>query len=79
MHAYQPHAGQGFSAAADVAAEGALNSNEFRAFKLLKKEKLTHNTSLYRFELPNNQVRLICHSAHSHGCVKCIVSCGVNT
>ena len=30
-------------------AAGALNPNEFRAFKLIKREKLTHNTSLYRW------------------------------
>ena len=32
-------------------AAGALNPNEFRAFKLIKREKLTHNTSLYRWVL----------------------------
>eukprot|EP00195_Chlamydomonas_chlamydogama_P016022 CAMPEP_0202889976 /NCGR_PEP_ID=MMETSP1392-20130828/509_1 /ASSEMBLY_ACC=CAM_ASM_000868 /TAXON_ID=225041 /ORGANISM="Chlamydomonas chlamydogama, Strain SAG 11-48b" /LENGTH=297 /DNA_ID=CAMNT_0049573441 /DNA_START=119 /DNA_END=1012 /DNA_ORIENTATION=- len=50
-------ASMGFCAEADAKApEGALNPNEFKAFKLIKKEKLTHNTNLYRFELPNNQV-----------------------
>jgi hypothetical protein len=37
---------QGFAAQADAAAASALNPNEFKAFKLTAKEKLTHNTNL---------------------------------
>lgn len=49
----------GFTALADAAtpaSAGALNPNEFRPFKLIKKEKVTPNTTLFRFELPDNQV-----------------------
>ncbi len=50
---YLPYAPlpQGFAAQADAAAAsaGALNPNEFRALKLIKKEKLTPNTNLYRW------------------------------
>ncbi|KXZ46595.1 hypothetical protein GPECTOR_42g806 [Gonium pectorale] len=35
--------------------KGALNPNEFKAFKLVEKKQLTHNTFLYRFELPDGQ------------------------
>ncbi|GLC37614.1 hypothetical protein PLESTF_001642100 [Pleodorina starrii] len=37
------------------AAKGALDPNEFRAFKLKEKKQLTRNTFLYRFELPEGQ------------------------
>ncbi|EFJ41779.1 hypothetical protein VOLCADRAFT_107549 [Volvox carteri f. nagariensis] len=37
------------------AGKGALDPNEFRAFKLKEKRQLTRNTFLYRFELPEGQ------------------------
>ncbi|GLI66870.1 hypothetical protein VaNZ11_010861 [Volvox africanus] len=37
------------------ASKGALDPNEFRAFKLKEKKQLTRNTFLYRFELPAGQ------------------------
>ena len=38
------------NAQADAAKpSGALNPNEFQAFKLIKKEKLTHDTALFRW------------------------------
>lgn len=42
----------GFTAAADKSADGPLSPNEFRDLKLLKKEKLTHNSYHLSFELP---------------------------
>ncbi|KAG2499807.1 hypothetical protein HYH03_002103 [Edaphochlamys debaryana] len=37
------------------ASKSALDPNEFRAFKLAEKKALTHNTFLFRFELPDGQ------------------------
>jgi cytochrome-b5 reductase len=49
--------GQQFSVLADASAPaGALDPNNFKAFKLIKKDQLTHNTFFFRVELPNNQV-----------------------
>lgn len=49
----------GFSAQADAAKPappaGALSPTEFKAFKLIEKEKLTGNTYRYRFEMPGGQ------------------------
>jgi len=42
------------SAAAD-ASKSALNPDEWRAFKLQHREKLTGNTHLFRFELPDGK------------------------
>lgn len=48
----------GFVAGADVSRPtiGALNPQEFKDFKLVAKKKLTHDTFLFTFELPNNQL-----------------------
>uniref|UniRef100_A0A7S0RQ42 NADH-cytochrome b5 reductase n=1 Tax=Chlamydomonas leiostraca TaxID=1034604 RepID=A0A7S0RQ42_9CHLO len=46
----------GFIAEADKPKNlGALDPQEFKPFKITAKKKLTHDTYLYTFELPNNQ------------------------
>lgn len=42
-------------AQADAADAGALSPKEFKAFKLIKKEQLTHNTYLLRYEMPGGK------------------------
>lgn len=42
---------QEFSSQADAAAASALSPEEWRALKLQKREKLTPNTDLFRFEI----------------------------
>lgn len=48
----------GFVAEADKPTRpvGALDPQDFKEFKLIAKKKLTHDTFLYTFELPNNQL-----------------------
>eukprot|EP00201_Polytomella_parva_P003680 CAMPEP_0175080778 /NCGR_PEP_ID=MMETSP0052_2-20121109/25734_1 /TAXON_ID=51329 ORGANISM="Polytomella parva, Strain SAG 63-3" /NCGR_SAMPLE_ID=MMETSP0052_2 /ASSEMBLY_ACC=CAM_ASM_000194 /LENGTH=268 /DNA_ID=CAMNT_0016351591 /DNA_START=96 /DNA_END=902 /DNA_ORIENTATION=- len=38
------------------APQGALDPKDFKSFKVIKKEKVTHDTQLIRFELPEGQV-----------------------